>query len=97
MTIEKDRRRFAVVECPSYGDAWSMCRYDLPSHYEHRSTLVGCMRFIAYNAYDAFDYVVVRLHLDDTFSEADIVWTPCDYDSDEFVSHYRRKRGEYAL
>jgi hypothetical protein len=55
------------------------------------------MRYIAYNAYDAFDYVVVQLHRDDTFSEADIVWTPCDYDSDDFVSHYRRKRGEYTL
>lgn len=97
MTIEKDRHRYAVVECPSYGDAWSMCRYDLPSHYEHRSTLVGCMRFIAYSAYDAFDYVVVHLRRDDTFSEADIVWSHCDYDRDELVSHYRRKRGEYAL
>jgi hypothetical protein len=97
MTVEKDRRRYAVVECPSYGDAWSMSRYDLPDYFDYRSTLVGCMKYLAHNADDAFDYVIVRLRLDDTFSETDIVWSPCDYDSDDFVSHYRRKRGEYAL
>ena len=97
MRVEKDTRRYAVVECPSYGDAWSMCRYDLPEHFEYRSTLVGCMRYIAWHADDALDYVVVHLRLDDSFTEADVVWSPCSNSSDDLVAHYRMKRGEYAL
>lgn len=73
--------RFAVVECPTYSQAWDsasfICSFDMPNEVEYRGNFRACFRFIMRQE-SQFDFLIVYLKADDSFNDDDIVWRPLD-------------------
>ncbi len=91
--------RYAVVECPTYSQAWDsfdfMCSFDLPSEIEYRGNFRACFRFVMRQ--DApFDFVIIYLRDDDSFDERDIVWRPFDRNLEDSLFHRLQDNGIYS-
>lgn len=84
-----------MVECPtltqSYDPYDNLCSFDPSPEWEYIGTIRECLLYIS-RTETPTDYVIVHPKDDDTYTLDDIVWRPFDQQSDEWLSHYLRKR-----